>query len=691
MNDPYVLDHPLFVTLRDTLISFLHENQNNQTMYQLAKDISSLISNITIKFVNTYVDIFKRLLIYKPLINKVSEGINKCAQNIGNVSEEFIEVLNNLLFAYERLIHKRLDIQDDPSITILFESVAKCFVSHNYEEMLEHVGEHTEMSIREEFFFARCPLFLHQCRSQHRRHILNDVRKILLPLFNKRLPLKQINKSVIMVLGSICAVLFICSYGIMNNEAFYDQYEKLLSHLNEMLSNVYSIRGENDLIKIELIQEIVEQMSNFISIDQYIGKMKELQLSARLLTIVDDIQDEAIHFQIYRILAAILTEKDIKTLASPDKIVTIFLKKIINISNNISEREPLSNILIAVKSLVQHDQIKDEIVKQQGLSLLIRCATEPELIEQGEGNQWSLEILLALTFNKEAFNNIKNNTEFIQHLKTLLHSTDDDEKRFAESILWKIEQDKKDVESTTVSSNDQYDIMLSYSHRNKDLCYAIYDRLIKDGFRVWIDRENMYGSPMDAMAYAIENSKYILVCMSEAYKQSPCCQLEAQYAFQKRRPLIPLVMTQRYKPDGWLGIIVSGKIYIDIPKLTIDSAYLALKKEINAYLKQRNTTEEVSSQKTPLVHNSVSQIPATSKTLPITGMTSDAQRSIVKYPNCIDEWSDDHVRSFLIERKLTSLLPVVVDMDGCVLHMIQIPGLGEWANFCCSASGRGRC
>ncbi|CAF1587560.1 unnamed protein product, partial [Rotaria sordida] len=21
----------------------------------------------------------------------------------------------------------------------------------------------------------------------------------------------------------------------------------------------------------------------------------------------------------------------------------------------------------------------------------------------------------------------------------------------------------------------------------------------------------------------------------------------------------------------------------------------------------------------------------------------------------------------------------------------QIPGLGEWANFCCSASGRGRC
>ncbi|CAF2603423.1 unnamed protein product [Rotaria sp. Silwood2] len=280
-------------------------------------------------------------------------------------------------------------------------------------------------------------------------------------------------------------------------------------------------------------------------------------------------------------------------------------------------------------SLVQHDQIKDEIVKQQGLPLLIRCATEPELIKQGEGNKWSLEILLALTFNKEAFNNIKNNIGFIEHLRTLLHSTDDDVKRFVEGILWKLEQDKKGIESTTVPSNDQYDIMLSYSHRNKDLCYAIYDRLIKDGFRVWIDRENMHGSPMDAMAHAIESCQYVLVCMSEEYKQSPCCQLEAQYAFQKRRPLIPLIMTSRYKPDGWLGIIVSGKIYIDIPKLTIDSAYIVLKKEIDAYRKERNSLDEASSRKPPLVHDSVSQIPAPSKILPTTAMTSNAQRSIM--------------------------------------------------------------
>ena len=33
-----------------------------------------------------------------------------------NVSEEFVQVLNNLLFAYENLIRMRIDIQDDNTL-----------------------------------------------------------------------------------------------------------------------------------------------------------------------------------------------------------------------------------------------------------------------------------------------------------------------------------------------------------------------------------------------------------------------------------------------------------------------------------------------------------------------------------------------------------------------------------------------
>ena len=43
-----------------------------------------------------------------------------------------------------------------------------------------------------------------------------------------------------------------------------------------------------------------------------------------------------------------------------------------------------------------------------------------------------------------------------------------------------------------------------------------------------------------------------------------------------------------------------------------------------------------------------------------------------KYPNCIDDWNNDHVRSFLLEKNFISLLSVVVDMNGRVLHMMYL-------------------
>jgi hypothetical protein len=136
----------------------------------------------------------------------------------------------------------------------------------------------------------------------------------------------------------------------MNNVKFDDQYEQLLTYLITMLSITNQMRKEHDSIYIELTPSIVEQLSNFIFLEQYVGKTEELQTSSLFLTIVDNIQDQATHFQTYRILAAILTEKDIKTLASSDKIVTIFLKKIHEIINKTYQREPLSNVLIALKS-----------------------------------------------------------------------------------------------------------------------------------------------------------------------------------------------------------------------------------------------------------------------------------------------------------------------------------------------------
>ncbi|CAF4001788.1 unnamed protein product [Rotaria sordida] len=87
---------------------------------------------------------------------------------------------------------------------------------------------------------------------------------------------------------------------------------------------------------------------------------------------------------------------------------------------------------------------------------------------------------------------------------------------------------------------------------------------------------------MIGIANAIENSEHVLICMSNTYKQSVYCQSEAHYAYERGCRLIPILIESNYKPDGWLGIIVSGKIYVEFAEIDFHLAYNKLKNEITA-------------------------------------------------------------------------------------------------------------
>ncbi|CAF1635126.1 unnamed protein product, partial [Didymodactylos carnosus] len=253
--------------------------------------------------------------------------------------------------------------------------------------------------------------------------------------------------------------------------------------------------------------------------------------------------------------------------------------------------------------LVQHDQIKGELVKQGGIPLLIRCITETKF-DVVKVQQRALEILWAMTFNEQAADELKHDEKFMTQVKILLSSNEKGVQKAAEGIIWKLEKEAEFMvkqeqgdkiselnSATSIAATAKaealgnspaykYDIMISYSHSDKDLCYQIQERLVKEKYGVWLDRDNLYGSTMEAMADAIENAEFVLLCMSDTYKQSAYCRSEAHYAFERRCQIIPLIMKEKYKPDGWLGFIVSGRLYIDFSKMTFDSAYERLKSEI---------------------------------------------------------------------------------------------------------------
>ncbi|CAF1360613.1 unnamed protein product, partial [Didymodactylos carnosus] len=298
--------------------------------------------------------------------------------------------------------------------------------------------------------------------------------------------------------------------------------------------------------------------------------------------------------------------------------------------------------------LVQHDQIKDELVKQNAIPLLIRCITETKF-DVIKVQQCALEILWAMTFNERAANILKSNENFISHLRSLQMSNETGVIKAAEGIIWKLEQEahfmsekaQKEISDSLAhaTSLHTYDIMISYSHADKDLCYQIQERLVKDKFRVWLDRDNLYGSQMQEMANAIENSEFVFICMSDTYKQSAYCQSEAHYAYERRCQLIPLKVIEKYRPDGWLGFIISGLLYVDFSKRDFDTDYQKLVTEINRRRDQ--------SPKKQAPHHYISHNTPAFET---------------------KQWTVENVVDFLNEMKFDAMIPLCEDLNGRQLY-----------------------
>ena len=107
-------------------------------------------------------------------------------------------------------------------------------------------------------------------------------------------------------------------------------------------------------------------------------------------------------------------------------------------------------------------------------------------------------------------------------------------------------------------------VMISYCWATKDLVKKVQQALVEMGINVWFDEEEMHGSLIDRMAEAVEGSQAIVLCYSQAYKNSGNCRGEAQYAYKCKKPIIPVRCQDRYDADGWLGFIIGSMLYYDL-------------------------------------------------------------------------------------------------------------------------------
>jgi hypothetical protein len=256
--------------------------------------------------------------------------------------------------------------------------------------------------------------------------------------------------------------------------------------------------------------------------------------------------------------------------------------------------------------------------------------------------------LWALSFNHDIQQQLRSSSTFMSKISHLAKDSDNEQiRKTTHGILWNLEINHEQRPISEINDTQTFDIMISYSHKEKVLSKQLYDELTKVGYRVWIDFDQMHGNVMDAMAQAIEQSHIIIICMSEEYRGSNYCRAEAHYAFQRQRKLVPVLLQKHYRPDGWLLFFIGQLLYIDFTKHEFPRAMELLTNELK--------TERVADV-------DISNLPPKQNigtVLPITSATSPQPR-----PQNILEWSKIHVHDWLIDHNLTEMVVLLANCDG---------------------------
>ncbi|KAG2442907.1 hypothetical protein HXX76_002983 [Chlamydomonas incerta] len=140
-------------------------------------------------------------------------------------------------------------------------------------------------------------------------------------------------------------------------------------------------------------------------------------------------------------------------------------------------------------------------------------------------------------------------------------------------------------------------IMISYEWGSQQKALLIKEALERRGLVTWMDIEKMSGSTLEAMALAVEGAAAVLLCISKRYKESQACRAEAEYAYQQRKRIIPIMMERGYRPTGWLGILIGTKLYFDCSeRRLIPERMGALERELGPLARQcrRHATSSLS-------------------------------------------------------------------------------------------------
>ncbi|UJR07883.1 hypothetical protein I4U23_012165 [Adineta vaga] len=399
------------------------------------------------------------------------------------------------------------------------------------------------------------------------------------------------------------------------NETMVDQMLALISEeslIKSVKVHVLSFHADVALMSYSLVllYNLVfdETIHRHIKDKKPFDALKELYVA----------KDKVIQFT-SRTLAAILRKDKIDKIDNPAKIAKSYLYLIENTLEDpslIFHGIKLDGVLTNLETVVQNDDVKEEIVNEDGINLIGDIAYREDLDEKTIRDP-TIRIIEGLSFAKEGYKKILENERLSAYLDTLLHDRDAEKRSIAKYINWNVKDQNTFIKDKTCETESgraenirpknlfdinkaiyQYvpgdykfrlddekrwkkiNIRISCSQQDQKICNDIYNKLMEsDLYNVSFDTSNSQRPDPEVLANEVERSSVVIICASNTYQNSYPCRIEAVYAKKRNRKIIAVKFND-YIPSKWLTRIIEEEPIVFTPS-KFNEAWAQLHDTIN--------------------------------------------------------------------------------------------------------------
>ncbi|CAF0824435.1 unnamed protein product [Rotaria sp. Silwood1] len=620
-----ISSHYFFTLVRNTvqlLLSELHTSNelNNQEIYilrnctvfiyQIAKKIDNVSKIIHWITEETFLDTLANCLIH---INKISKAIEN-----EHIIKQITRLLNIMCHIQQHLpinLHQNLFAR-------LLQPTITCLTSENYFKLFSNLqAKAGSLTESQKLFLIKCPYFLTGYNGPCVEKAIEHVLEIMLPryvsILDKHMKtIKEWRSSMMRAIHNLI-ITIVYADGYFSSHTHNKSFRLLINHLLCLLSEtslIKKIHPSANNLETLLIDATLVVFSVLVyepnALD-YIKKLKPIAIFRQLTTT----SHETIVLSAYMMLVYVVDENDIERAVGNlsnllsttlyllgKEIETRHHPNVYENSNRENNDRNIIHLLETLKGLAPYEQIQHDILKYRIVSHLMYYYEKLH----GLSKKLLLECFWTLSFNEQIAQQLREQSQFILSLDNILRFVSDDNQQntirpssnyysrqngtviasiegtnngireVADGLLWKLVNEpefreniieKMKMRATTKIATDtqnyKYDIMISYCCADKDIVHKIQNFLTNEGYNVWFDSAHNHRNAMEVVADAIENSQFVILCMSDSYKRNNNCKAEAEYAFNSKRLILPLIIRTGYKPKGWLASMINNSTYID--------------------------------------------------------------------------------------------------------------------------------